>query len=265
MCGETAHSDMIAKKEKNIMMKYERADRITEILQRCKYATVEQLVKELHYSPATIRRDITYLESIGMVKKSYGGVCINEISKPVIIREHENMDAKIRICKAAEALIQPHDAVFIDGSTTTYFMSEFLDPQKEMVVTTSNLKLAFQLEEKGIECYVTGGKVVDTNMLTGTYAVDTVSKMNFDICFFSAEGISEEGTVCDKGELFADLRRTVIKRSRRAVCLCDSKKLGASSFLHLVGLEELDCVISDGEFPGIWTERFGDTKFVTAG
>ena len=245
-------------------MKYERADQIMEILSRCKYTTVDHLVKELHYSPATIRRDLIYLESTGLIKKSYGGVCINEVSRPAIVREHENMDAKIRICRTAAELVQEHASVFIDGSTTTYFMSEFLEQNKDIVVTTSNLKLAICLEEKGIECYVTGGKVVDTHMLFGTYAVDTVNRMNFDICFFSAESISEEGMICDKGERFADLRRTVMKRSKKSVCMCDKKKLGSSSFLCLASLKDVDYVISDGVFSPEWVEKFGKTKFIMA-
>ena len=242
------------------MFKDERADKIVEILNKRKYATVDYLVKELHYSPATIRRDLTYLESLGMVKKSYGGVSINDVSRPAIIREHENTGGKRRICRAAAELIKDHDAVFIDGSTTTYFMSEFLENKKEIVVTTSNLKLGIFLEENGIDCYVTGGRVVDTHMLAGTYAVDTISKMNFDICFFSAEAISDEGIICDKGELFADLRRTVIKRSKKSVCLCDSKKLGSSAFLCL---EDVDYVISNGEFKPELMEKFPETTFIT--
>ena len=244
-------------------MKYERADTILGILNKCKYTTVDHLVRELHYSPATIRRDLIYLESIGLVKKSYGGVCINDVTRPAFVREHENIDAKIRICRVAAELINDYDSVFIDGSTTTYFMNDFLDSKKEIIVTTSNLKLGICLEEKGLDCYVTGGKVVDTNMLSGTYAVDTINKMNFDICFFSAEAISDEGLICDKGELFADLRRTVIKCSKKAVCLCDSNKLGNSAFLSLASLDDVDYVISDGTFKAELMEKFKDTKFIT--
>ena len=58
------------------MLKNERAERIVEILREQKYTTVQMLVDRLHYSPATVRRDLVYLEGLGLVEKSYGGVSL---------------------------------------------------------------------------------------------------------------------------------------------------------------------------------------------
>ena len=170
------------------MFKNERTDRIMEILKENKYTTVEKLVVELHYSPATIRRDLTYLAEIGLVRKSYGGVRIEENAKPLIVREHEMHDEKIKICKMAADLINDGDFIFIDGTTTTFFLGEFLELKKDITVMTSNLKLALLLGEKNINCFVTGGKVVDTGMLAGTLADDAVKRLTeIDLCFFRSE------------------------------------------------------------------------------
>lgn len=190
------------------MFKYERAELIMEILKKYKYTTVDFLVKELHYSPATIRRDLTYLEANGLVKKSYGGVSINEYAKPVIIREHENIDVKTRIAKKASELINEHNSVFVDGTTTTYFLGEFLKNKKNITVTTSNLKLATYLGENNVKCYVMGGRVIDTNMLCGS----------------SKPGVKK--TICSEN------------------------------------LENVNYVISDGNFPKELTEKFPHTKFI---
>ena len=99
------------------MFKNERTDKIMEILKENKYTTVEKLVSELHYSPATIRRDLTYLAEIGLVRKSYGGVCIEENAKPLIVREHEMHDEKIKICKMAADLINDGDFIGLIGHT----------------------------------------------------------------------------------------------------------------------------------------------------
>ena len=50
----------------------ERIEKIMEILKEKTYASVDFLVEELRYSPATVRRDLTYLAGQGLVKKYYG-------------------------------------------------------------------------------------------------------------------------------------------------------------------------------------------------
>lgn len=245
------------------MFKYERTERIMEILKKYKYTTVDFLVRELHYSPATVRRDLTYLESSGLVKKSYGGVSINEYAKPVIIREHENTDIKTKIAKRAAELIKDYDSVFIDGTTTTYFMADFLKNKNNITVTTSNLKLATYLGENNINCYVTGGKVADINMLAGSYAVDMMNKMSFDIGFFSVSAISDDGEISCYGETFLNIIHTAIQRSKVSVCLCDSTKLGIRKMLCFETLKNVDYVISNGEFSPQLIEKFPDTEFIT--
>lgn len=244
------------------MFKYERAELIMEILKKYKYTTVDFLVKELHYSPATIRRDLTYLEMNGLVRKSYGGVSINEYAKPVIIREHENIDLKTKIAKKASELIDERNSVFVDGTTTTYFLGEFLKNKKDITVTTSNLKLATYLGENNVKCYVTGGRVIDTNMLCGSFAMDTMNKMNYDIAFFSVAALSYDGEISYGSEVFLNIIHTAIKRSKISVCMCGSSKLGVKKMICSENLENVNYVISDGKFPKELTEKFPHTKFI---
>lgn len=245
------------------MFKYERAERIVEILKKQKYTTVDFLVNELHYSPATIRRDLTYLEANGLVKKSYGGVSINEYAKPVIIREHENIDIKTKIAKKASDLINDYNSVFVDGTTTTYFLAEFLKNKKNITVTTSNLKLATYLGENKVNCYVTGGKVVDTNMLCGNFADEMMKKMCFDIAFFSVAALSYDGEISCMSEVFLNIIHTAIQRSKISVCMCGSTKLGIKKTLCLENLQNVNYVISDGKFPYELKKKYPNTKFIT--
>ena len=99
------------------MFKEQRTDKILEIIRENQYVTVDYLVSRLHYSPATIRRDITYLADLGLVKKSYGGVSIAG-GRPSIIREHDNISGKVKVCKYASNLIKDGDIVFTMGAGT---------------------------------------------------------------------------------------------------------------------------------------------------
>ena len=247
------------------MFKNERTDRILEILKKDKYTTVEKLVRELHYSPATIRRDLTYLSDMGLIRKSYGGVRIEENAKPLIVREHEMHDEKLQICKVASDLIKDGDFIFIDGTTTTFFLGEFLENKKDITVMTSNLKLALLLGEINVRCYVTGGLVVDTGLLSGTLAHDAVKRLTgIDICFFSVGSLSDDGNLV-VSEHFSSMTAEAVRKAKRSVLLCDSSKMQKSYFVGAFTLDEVDTVISDTELSTDLRERFPDTEFIISG
>ena len=228
------------------MFKEQRTDRILEIIRDKKYVTVDYLVNCLHYSPATIRRDITYLADLGFVKKSYGGVSITD-SRPSIIREHDNFSGKVKICKTASTLVNDGDIVFIDGATTTYFLGENLLNKKNITVVTTNLKLASFLSEHRINCYVCGGQVYDSTMLGGAHVSDLVNKFNYDIAFFSIGYINNIGQL-GIFEPFWDFMKSVFSRSKNNVLLCDGTKIKEGK-KYLSSIEVFDTIICDTQLP----------------
>lgn len=244
------------------MFKEQRTDKVLEIIREKKYVTVDNLVSLLHYSPATIRRDITYLANLGLVRKSYGGVSIVN-SKPVIVREHDNIAEKVRICKRASELIKDGDNILIDGTTTTYFLGETLLNKKNITVVTNNLKLAIFLGEHKINCYVCSGRVCDSVFLCGEYLPDLVDKMNFDVAFFSVGALDDEGRFAINNS-FLDFMKTAIKRSEKNVLLCDGKKLDIKSKSYVSTVSIFDCVVSDIDLPLTLKEKNPQVEYIVA-
>ena len=244
------------------MFKEQRTDKVLEIIRERKYVNVETLVSLLHYSPATIRRDITYLANLGFVRKSYGGVSIIN-SKPVIVREHERIAEKVEICKKASELINDGDYIFIDGTTTTYFLGETLLNKKNVTVVTTNLKLAMFLGEHKINCYVCSGQVWDSEFLCGEFVSDLIDKMNFDCAFFSVGAVSEDGRF-SINEKFLGFMKTAKSRSKKSVLLCDSNKIGLEVKKYFGKLNFFDIVICDEQISESITKNFTETQFIVS-
>ena len=244
------------------MVKNERHDKILELLTNKKYMTVDELVSILHYSPATVRRDLTLLEGLGLLEKSYGGVSLNTRSRPVMLREHDNTSAKIHICRAASQLIKDGDFIFIDGTTTTYFLCDFLERFKKITVVTSNIKLAMLLGERNIPCFVTGGLLCDSTMLSGTYAAELIEKMNFDIAFYSVTTVNEDGffSISDS---FTELVRAALRRSNKNILLYDDSKTRTQGKRNFKNLSCMDTVISNAKFPKLWKSKYEKTEFIS--
>ncbi len=246
------------------MFQQERLDTIMKILQKNNYVTVEYLVQEIRYSPASIRRDLTILEKQGLVTRSYGGVTLkNANSSPFRFRQHSMKIAKNAIAKKAADLVGEGDTIFLDGSSTTQYMGHFLTDKKAITVVTSNMILANFLSENGVNTYCTGGRVVEyPGILGGEFMLETLEKFNVDIAFFSTAAFSRDGVVLTPGEGSLHAHKIYRRHADKLVYLCGSDKIGASSKISSMTLDEIDYFISDASLSDEVKTRYPNTQFI---
>jgi len=242
----------------------ERIEKIIEILKEKTYASVDFLVEELRYSPATVRRDLTYLAGQGLVKKYYGGVSINKSARPLAVRERDHVEDKRAICIEAAKLIKDGDTVFIDGGSTTSYMGELLLSRKNLTVVTNNMKLAIFLGEQGYPCTVTGGRVCDTAMLGGANSCDIIEKMTFDVALLTLGVLSDEGFVT-RAENFREMQRLVLSHTVTSAYLCVRGSLvkHVSRRMYSRSIKGVSYVIGNSPFPKGLVERYPDTRFIS--
>lgn len=248
------------------MYQQERMDEILKILKKNHYVTVDYLVKEIRYSPASIRRDLTLLEKQGMVVRSYGGVTLSDANlSPFRFRQHSMKIAKNAIAKKAAALVKENDIVFMDGSSTTQYIGHFLTEKKNITVVTCNMILGDFLSEHGITTYCTGGKVVEyPGILGGEIMLNTLAKFNVDIAFFSSVSFDAEGgrvlTFNDGG---ITSHMAFREHAKKLVYLCGSDKFNSNGNFVSMTLDSVDCFISDGELPETTKQKYKNTTFIS--
>ena len=230
-------------------MKYiARKDEILDILDRYGYVSVDFLSEALHVSQSSIRRDLSAMESRGLVKRSHGGVSAIEnknILTPYSLRIHENSAKKRIICKKAADLVNDGDVVFIDESTTCFFLPELIEAKKDVTVLTNSLRLASLFRSDNVKVYITGGSVRlnDEYVASGPIAENTCRTVHTDIMFFSARAIDESGIVTDLNEAETSVKQVAMQNTDKAVFLCDDSKVGKSSTFKVCNSEELYCIV----------------------
>ncbi len=205
--------------------------------------------KILYVSEPTVRRDLTELDSKGLIKKVYGGAVLPEGAEtliPFVFRENEKSAAKTAMGKKASELVEDGMVVLLDGSTSAFHLIPFLTQKKDLTVVTSGAKTALALAEAGLCNYCTGGKMLNNSYsYVGAQAERFVTGINADICFFSCRGVSEDGLVSDPSVEEVNLRRVMIERSRKKYLLCDKSKMGKVYFYNLCTVSDLDGVITE--------------------
>lgn len=248
------------------MYQQERMDAIIKILKLNHYATVDYLVEQIRYSPASIRRDLVLLEKQGLVKRTYGGVEINEENAtPFKFRQHSKKLEKNKIAQTASTLIKDGDIVFVDGSTTTQYLGHYLIDKKNICVITNNMMLASYLNEHGIETYCTGGLVTESpGTVSGMITAKVFSSFCADIMFFATDGIDENGTITIKPEGYYMHNRAMIENAKKRVYMCSSDKVGKRVKIVQCTLDEVDYFISDKEMDDGLKEKYKNTEFIKA-
>ena len=117
-------------------MKNLRTFAIVDYLKTKKYCSVGELMEQFHVSPATIHRDIASLVRKNLIQKVHGGVAyidqteaadkMTVLSSTFQERINWNQNRKRKISEAAVQEIVEGDIIFLDSSTTVFFLAERL-------------------------------------------------------------------------------------------------------------------------------------------
>lgn len=245
----------------------EREREIMSILSKDKYVTVEYLAQKMHISPSSIRRDLKKLELEGIITRSYGGAELKtSVNKkiPFFLRSHKNAKEKNFVAGQASMLIKPGDIIFIDSSTSTYFMIEYIKNIAGITVITNSLAGMNLCSEYNINSFLTGGKLNPENRscFVGPYTERMISSFHTDWCFFSVQSLTEDGVLYDCFENEITSRKLMIKNSGKRVFLCDKSKTGHYSAYKLCDLSCVDYIISDFDVKEYLEKDYPNLKYV---
>ena len=240
----------------------ERRESIIEILEKQGYVTVKYLTEVLHYSSATINRDLNALEREQLITRTYGGVELTRSTYvPVFFRAHKMRAEKKWIGRVAAGFVKDGDTIFIDGSTTSQCMEQYLIDRKELTVITNNIALAANLSAYDIKVICLGGAIVEApSMLYGPESIENASRYKVDKMFFSTSAVSSDGLVASG--IYDMMLKTVSKNAGEVFYLVDHKKIDQKFNTIFCDLGDVDFVISDFEFSSDTKGKYSHTRFV---
>lgn len=226
---------------------------LLELIKEREFIKTEQLAELLSVSPSTIRRALSQLQNKGLISRTRGGAQINDEKNyfpSFSFRSHKNSLEKKKMALSAIKLIKNGDVIFLDGSTSAFFIADYLSEFKNIKVFTNGVDTLSLLAKYHINAYSTGGHLSSENpsVLIGHYADNMIKNVRADICFFSAQTVYDNGDIFDCFEQENVLRMSMIQNSAKSVFLCDSTKFGKSAPFKLCNVNDLDYIVSDRAF-----------------
>ena len=235
-----------------------RQNEILKLIEEKTYVSVNELSRLTFTSPSSIRRDLTYLENLGLVNRSYGGASLPEINGRVAgfyNRTTKNVKEKRLIAQKAASLLRNGQSILLDSSTTASFMLPHIAKFDSVVVFTNNLETATSAIKQGICAHCIGGVSINGSVsLGGPQTYKAISDISVDIVFFSSQSLSIDGIITDSTEEENYVRSVMLKRAKKTVFMCDSTKFNTSALYTLTSLNNIDYAVFDRDFDGFSTK-----------
>jgi DeoR/GlpR family transcriptional regulator of sugar metabolism len=230
----------------------QRQQRIALRVREAGSVTVAGLEKELGISAATARRDLTLLERQGKVKRTHGGAV------PPGLTQHEDsfqqrlgeaVEQKKRLARAAAALLEADETVFIDSSTTAYYAARRILAGTSGITCLTNLVPVmdlFSAADPSRTSMVGLGGIFRALTLSfvGPCTIHTIESYLANRAFLSVKGITAEGYLTDINPLEAEVKKAMIRHAERPVLLVDGRKFEQRGFSVIAHVTEVSLVIT---------------------
>ena len=236
----------------------DRQKQILNILNDRTFITVRELSSLTFTSESSIRRDLTFLQNNGLVKRLHGGVSTVPPMANVASfhdRTHKNVKEKRLLAQKASMLLKDGQTLLLDSSTTVIFLLPYIAKHQDITVFTNNLTTALRAVELGIQTHCLGGHAINgSSALFGPETFAALAGIMVDVLFFSSQSLDDQGNISDSTEEENYVRRTMLSSAKTSVFLCDSEKFHSRSTYMLCNLNDIDYAVFNAPYPELSTD-----------
>jgi DeoR family fructose operon transcriptional repressor len=211
---------------------------------------VAEVAKALTVAKETVRRDLTALESEGLLRRVHGGAIPVErlgFEGTLTLRNSSRQDEKGRIADYAVGLLGTAESIYVDEGSTTQAFAERLHQRRPLTVVTNALPVALLMAPREhVTVILIGGRVRSKTLGTiDHWAVRMLEDFVFDLSIMGTNGLTaERGLSCPDSSVAA-VKARAVSCSRRSVLLTDSSKIGSDSSYRFAQVRELATIVTD--------------------
>jgi len=238
----------------------ERQNQILSLLTRQQRLSVAEIVEQFAISEATARRDLESLASQGKARRVHGGVMAVEQAPPelpILERESEQLDEKIRIARAVSELVSDKETIFLGSGSTVLEVARHLRNRRNLTVITNSLPVLNTLVGiNGITVISLGGMLRDSELsFIGHITEQALTEVRADKVIMGTRGVSlEHGLTNDYlQETLTD--RAILKVGSKVIIVADHTKVNRVATALLAPLDSVQTFVTDSK---------ADKKFIQA-
>lgn len=212
---------------------------------------IKQMAQELNVSEVTIRRDLSYLEFMGVIKRRYGKV--SAVTNTESNEASQSDDILERIAGKAAEFVEDGDIIFLNTSITALRMLKHIKAANVTVVT-NNIFAANTPHRNDLTLIFTGGEVrYPKYAMVGDIAQRTIMSMKASKTFLGCSGLTIANGMTTEHLSEVGVNELMLSQNGGEIFLLTNHfKLGVDSNFVSGNIRQIKTLITDNDAdPGI--------------
>jgi len=220
-------------------------------LRRMGKLAISEEARLFNVSEMTIRRDLLFFETSGLLVRTYGGAMLRDGQENALFPLDSGNENKIKIAKVALSFVKPGLTIMIGpGTTTLQFARQLALSGILLSVVTNSLPIAAVLFKTSIQVMILGGSLRSNSIdMVGPITEKTLDEFYIDILFNGCDGASSDEGFFTVDMNLASMEKKSVQKSGKVIILTESHKFQKRSFVKFASLEEVSTVITDKNLP----------------
>lgn len=226
-----------------------RHNAILDNLQQQGRIYVKDIANELEVTEVTVRRDLTFLQSNGLLKKTYGGAILTspEVNPSVRFRQNRRLEAKKIIGKLASELIKDGDIVYLEAGSTCYEIIPHLSEKKNLTIIVNSLYLMRRLHMiSRHKIIIIGGQYRHERMdMVGPGAEIAIAQLAGFKAFTGADDIAIDAGISGADTVTVGFAKLVLKRASQVIFVGDRTKFDNPALYKIADIDKINYIVTD--------------------
>lgn len=201
----------------------------------------------LNVSLDTVRRDLAELEKEGKIVKVHGGALSKTFHQPFQQPAVYAQEEKKRIAEKALKLIQNGMTILAGGGTIMLELAKLIPADLNGTFFTVSPLVALEVAQRSsVNVILLAGQLSRNSYIcTGASVISQLSEVRVDLCLVGTNGISIEEGLTDYDWETVQVKKAIIKSSKKIAVLSISEKLGTNHKLQVCKLNAIDYLLTE--------------------
>ena len=239
------------------MMLNDRQSKILNLLSHRDLIPVNELSESLGVSTVTIRQDLSYLETEGLLKRVHGGAVFKD-ADDLSNRLGVNYGKKLRIARKAASFVKEGETILIESGSVNALLARELMRMKKVTIITTNVYIARQFRKNEQANIIILGGVYqhESESLIGKITKACIDQVNFDKAFIGIDGYTEQAGFTLRDLFRAEISSHIIKKSGNVFIVSDSSKFGRTELTNICYASDIQHIATDDDLDDSYRTGF---------